>query len=142
MKLERLVEGLIITGVILTAGCHDSRESLLTPEQSHSEVSAIPTRDVPERPPSKWARMSDAELERSVEDSGGRVIIGIKESGSNRGVYRGTVLTSTATYAAAKEDLIEAGARVVHEFQLSPVLVGGMSPQPSPLPGPAGEVPG
>lgn len=76
---------------------------------------------------SAWANCSAEALTAEIARAEGRVSIGFKEAGAERGVdLRGNVLVSPAAVQRTKERLTELGIAVEHEYRLTPAVVARM----------------
>jgi hypothetical protein len=82
-----------------------------------------------------WARMSDQEILNVLAQTGGRVAVGFKESGAERGVSpQGQNLTSAATVQHMREYIVSRGATIVDSGSDLPYVVANV-PLSQPLVG-------
>ncbi|HUL04048.1 MAG TPA: S8 family serine peptidase [Gemmatimonadales bacterium] len=128
-------QGYVILGILVAIGCVStySCDSPSTPTLSLdlvNKASHVPTieRDMP------WRDMSDSVLEAKIQEAGGSVFIGFKDSSAAAGVNeRGVTLASASSVANAKERLRQLGVTVRFEYEHVPAVAAHMAPSSLPL---------
>jgi hypothetical protein len=92
---------------LATSACTDNGGDLLGPDPSATQpaYSQVGLDTIPPRAADLagyWERMTDEALWEHIESQGGYAVMGVKNPGEPRGIWRGTVLAQPATMTGAR----------------------------------------
>ena len=120
MPIRRITPAAL--ALVALAACSDTPSAPdLDPSLAQANGQPIPTRQ--EQRPGTFIEKSDAELWSFVQQSGGRVAVGLKAAGAPRGVYRGRILVGRAQQAQGRAAVLaQRGVQLLAADELLPIL--------------------
>lgn len=126
MHRPPLFRAALLASLALLAACADEPRGVSPVGPSAPAASAAHDQDIPSRSEQRggtFIELSDAELWRYVAASDGRVAVGLKAPGQERGVWRGRVLVGRGEWTQGRSAVLaQRGVSLIREDDLLPVL--------------------
>lgn len=109
--------------LLALAACADTPTPPPPPEATAAQAAGPQVPSRAEQRPGTWLDLSDAELWRAVQASGGVAAVGLKAPGQKRGVWRGQLLIRRAEWLQARQNLLtRRGITVLAVDELLPIV--------------------